>query len=126
MFEDVEKERSPESQFDSLDDSFQWAKSEPSPFSSNPAMFEKEEVIAISYLFCYRYLTSRNPFFIGTRNDNQPYLEMWNGFQISFLLGIDLIQCLGTFIDRIFSSLLTLGLGTCSFYLYDKNEYAAL
>ena len=46
VFEDVDKDTkaSPESQFDSLEETFPWPKSEPSPFSSNPAMYEKEEV----------------------------------------------------------------------------------
>ena len=46
MFEDVEKDlkTSPESQFDSLEETFPWPKSEPSPFASNPVMYEKEEV----------------------------------------------------------------------------------
>jgi len=47
VFEDVEKDikTSPESQFDSLEETFPWPKSEPSPFASNPAMYEKEELV---------------------------------------------------------------------------------
>eukprot|EP00794_Sanderia_malayensis_P020264 gene20264-22250_t len=45
VFDDVTKDSSPDSQFNSLEESFPWMKSEPSPFSSNPAMFEKEELV---------------------------------------------------------------------------------
>ena len=46
VFDDADKDSksSPDSPFDSLGDSFPWTKSDPSPFSANPMMFEKEEV----------------------------------------------------------------------------------
>ncbi|XP_065067241.1 autophagy-related protein 2 homolog B-like [Rhopilema esculentum] len=47
VFDDAESEAnaSPDSQFGSLEDSFPWIKTDPSPFSANPAMFEKEELV---------------------------------------------------------------------------------
>ena len=46
VLEDAERERknSLDSQFDSLEETYPWLKAEPSPFTSNPAMYEREEV----------------------------------------------------------------------------------